>query len=451
MNSNKKVYQLVLCCFVLYFSISVVFEIFKLSWEPFDRINLVSDVFRDKDKKQQDKHSTQKEKDSVLAATKASAAVSKKDFNLYQKPQLITNFVSDNVALPTLMEKLQQLKSGKNVKIRIAYFGDSMIEGDLFTQTLRALLQGEFGGSGVGFLPIKSNVSGFRQTATATASGWNDISFKDKSARNMYFSGHYFTGAGSASYTDNTITNTTIPIEKSIIYGNAVADQISYNGNNILLDGNAMVNRTVLSKDVSHSIKLSSSTSSTRIFGVSFESDSGVFVDNFSFRGITGVELNKLDEDFVRSIQQANHYDLVVFQYGVNLLFRPNDTNYDYYVKSFRPVLEKFNKIYPSSDILIVGSADRAFRYKDGYKTAIGLPNLLESQALLAYENGFSFYNNFATMGGENSIVKWAQENPPLANKDYIHPNHRGAEILGKRLFDAMMEDHKKFEKSRKK
>lgn len=119
------------------------------------------------------------------------------------------------------MEKLNRLKKGENVKIRIAYFGDSMIEGDLLTQTLRKLLQQEYGGYGVGYLPISSNVAGFRQTATTSASGWNDTSFKTKGATNMYLSGHYFTGDGSGSYTDNTIKNDSLatPITKSVIYG----------------------------------------------------------------------------------------------------------------------------------------------------------------------------------------------------------------------------------------
>ena len=41
-------------------------------------------------------------------------------------------------------------------KVRIAYFGDSMIEGDLVTQTLRHQMQEIFGGQGVGFVPTTS-------------------------------------------------------------------------------------------------------------------------------------------------------------------------------------------------------------------------------------------------------------------------------------------------------
>lgn len=58
------------------------------------------------------------------------------------------------------------------------------------------------------------------------------------------------------------------------------------------------------------------------------------------------MELNKLDEDFIKAIQENNHYDLIVLQYGVNLLFRPNDTDYSYYAKLMKPVLAKLKMVF---------------------------------------------------------------------------------------------------------
>lgn len=191
-----------------------------------------------------------------------------------------------------------------------------MIEGDLLTQTLRKLLQQEYGGYGVGYLPISSNVAGFRQTATTSASGWNDTSFKTKGATNMYLSGHYFTGDGSGSYTDNTIKNDSLatPITKSVIYGRG-GGSVSVNGTELSLGGNASVNKESIT-DSSHQIKLKGNAGSTPIYGVSFESQKGIFVDNFSFRGITGVELNKLDEDFIKAIQKIITTILSYFSTG---------------------------------------------------------------------------------------------------------------------------------------
>ena len=53
-------------------------------------------------------------------------------------------------------------------------------------------------------------------------------------------------------------------------------------------------------------------------------------------------------------------------------------------------------------------------------------------------------------MCGTNSIVDWAKQNPSLANKDYVHPNHRGAEILGTYLYEAILTELKKYNRTRK-
>ena len=442
-NVNKKVLLLTLSCTAIYFAISVVMQVSGLSWEPFDRVNLVSEVFTSSEDDSKNANSLQNKKDSLLAIQEANH--SKEDFKLYEKPNLITNFQAGEVtALPSLMEKLQRLKKGEKVKIRIAYLGDSMIEGDLMTQTLRLLLQKEYGGSGVGFLPISSNVAGFRQTASISAKGWSDANFMTKNAKNLYISGYRYSGSGTGSYTDNTLGESTANIEKALIFGSGNEENISINGSSTTIYPSRKVNRMVFANDHSNRIKISVEGISTPLYGISFESESGVFVDNFSFRGITGVELNKLDEDFMQAIQEANPYDLIVLQYGVNLLFRPKDTDYSYYFKTFAPTVEKMKRAFKGAEFLLVGSADRAFKYNGQFKTAIGLPNLIESQALLAFQNKIAFYNQFQTMGGENSIVKWANETPPLANKDYIHPNHKGAEILAQKLFDALQKDYQK-------
>jgi len=94
---------------------------------------------------------------------------------------------------------------------------------------------------------------------------------------------------------------------------------------------------------------------------------------------------------------------------------------------------------------LVISTADRAFSYNGEYKSAVGIDSLIKVQAAIAYQTGCSFYNQFATMGGKNSIVQWAAANPSLANKDYVHPNNRGADILGERFYAAIMKEYNKY------
>lgn len=65
--------------------------------------------------------------------------------------------------------------------VRIAYFGDSFIEGDILTADLRSLLQQKFGGRGVGYVPVTSRVAGFRPTIKHTFEGWESHAVTDSS------------------------------------------------------------------------------------------------------------------------------------------------------------------------------------------------------------------------------------------------------------------------------
>jgi lysophospholipase L1-like esterase len=440
-NRNWRVVVLLSLCFVIYLFSSVIMYVFNIKWKPLQNVNLLSEIIHPE--KLNDSN-LQGDSLGQLASGHANRA---KDFELYKKPDLITDFTKGDsiTALMNFSEKLAQLKKTKKGKIRIAYFGDSMIEGDLLTRKLRKLLQSEFGGSGVGYLPIQSKVAPIRESSEIKAAGWKTINFMDKEARNMYVSGFSFSGTGNSHFTDKTLASGTIT-SKFLIFGQPRGSaSINYNGANLMLNGMRPVNRQLLAKDTVRSYSFKSNTPSVPYYGVSFESDNGIIVDNFSFRGITGVEFKKIDEDFLKAVQAENHYDLVVMQYGVNLLFRPDDTDYSYYVKVMTPTLVKFKSAFPKTDILMVSTADRAFRYNGEFQSAKGVRNLVETQAKMAYDNNFSFFNLFETMGGENSIVAWAQKDPPLANKDYVHPNGKGTDILAEKLYHAMMKDYKNY------
>ena len=88
--------------------------------------------------------------------------------------------------------------------VRIAYFGDSYIEGDILTAHLRDQLQTVFGGCGVGFVDIDSETAGFRTTVTAKAKGWTAHNANDERSRGFKpalqgINGRYYIPAGPAT------------------------------------------------------------------------------------------------------------------------------------------------------------------------------------------------------------------------------------------------------------
>jgi len=68
----------------------------------------------------------------------------------------IENDYSSKLMMNNFYAKLLNLKQGKKENIRIAYFGDSMNDGDLIVQDIRKLFQTNYGGKGVGFVNIFS-------------------------------------------------------------------------------------------------------------------------------------------------------------------------------------------------------------------------------------------------------------------------------------------------------
>ena len=449
MNPGKRVLLFVILATGIYTAVSVAAIFSGRNTGIFSNVNLTADVFKLPAKKTTE--TVNGVTDSLLPA-----AVKTSNFLLYTHAGLITNFNADTTipALAGFVQKLNALKSGKKIKIRIGYFGDSMIEGDLFTQTLRKLLQQQFGGSGVGYMPITSLVSQIRQSATSYASdGWQDDNFKTGSDGKLFVSGHLFRGNGDwVQMIDKSTTDTNILLEKSLLCGFA-AQPVPVTVNNITVPVSApgVFNRIPLANDAQHQVKLSVADNKLPIYGISFESASGIFVDNFSFRGISGVELDKIDTSLLNTLNNAGpYYDLLVFQYGVNVLFRPADVNFQWYGKKFMPVLKKMKQHFPNTDIVVVGTGDRAFSYNGTWQSATGIDSLIKIQAGIAAASGCSFYNLYQSMGGKNTIVQWATATPSLANKDYVHPNIRGAEILGTRFYDALMKDYNKYKPTTK-
>lgn len=445
MNSNRRVFLFVAISVGLFFLLSIIDLCYNSGWTVFRRVNLLSDLVRSESHAEPNVPV----KDSLQTTPLIAEIKATENFNLYKSPRLITDFKADTSlpALPFFSAKLHDLKNGKPVKVRIAYFGDSMIEGDLLTQTLRKLLQQSFGGNGVGFVPITSQVSQFRQTVRSNYSdSWEEENFKELKTQKIYLSGHtFFSNNAWVRLTDQTIRDS-VSIEKSLICGN-ISKPINVQVNNKLFEitAPALVNRIVINNDPSHTVQLNVMNELLPVYGISFESQSGIFVDNFSFRGITGIEFARMDSMYLKSIAEQNPYDLIIFQYGVNLLFRPKDTDFSWYSKAMTPIIKKIKNCFRNSDFMLISTADRAFRYDGEYKSALGIDSLVKTQAIMAYKTGSSFYNQYASMGGAQSIVDWAAQTPPLANQDFVHPNARGAELLANYLFNSLIREYNEY------
>ena len=112
--------------------------------------------------------------------------------------------------------------------VRIAYFGDSFIEGDILTADLRALLQRHYGGNGVGFVDIASPFTKLRTSVKHRAIGWTEHNVLEKKGLNMAELGvtcRYARGGNGASVSYSGVNdyNNLRRFDRATLYLSAVA------------------------------------------------------------------------------------------------------------------------------------------------------------------------------------------------------------------------------------
>src|SRR5689334_20420684 len=260
MNSNRRVLFFVIGSVGLFIVLSWLAIYYKFKWSPFEKVNLVSEVIKEPVKPKRFVYKRPVPKDTIhIKNDPVSTPVY--NFELYNTARLITNFNADTnqVVLKKFAEKLHELRSGKKRKIRVAYFGDSMIEGDLISQTLRKGLQGVFGGYGVGFVPINSPVAKYRISAyTDCSDSWAEENFREGKSNRLFLSGHLFhTDNGWVQMRDQSFSNDSVLIEKSLLCGSTNSPvTITVNNKPFTVKGDQLFNRIVLGNDKGRSEKL---------------------------------------------------------------------------------------------------------------------------------------------------------------------------------------------------
>ncbi len=334
--------------------------------------------------------------------------------------------------------------------VRVAYFGDSFIEGDIITQDLRALLQTRFGGSGVGFVDIASPTAGFRISVRAASKGWVSSAVTDKSgfdAGRQGINERYFVPRGMAqvSYEGNGANPAMHQDawEVTELYfrapnRSAVTARLDDGEERSVEIGGASTVQKVQFDGRAQKASLSVPDGAGTFFGVGLESRQGITVDNFSMRGNSGMTLARIPDSTLVQFAAVRPYDLIVLQFGLNVA-NTKQSDYSGYGREMEAVIKKLAKAFPQASILVVGVGDRGEKKAGGIVTMGGIKALGRTQQQLAFRTGCAFWNLYQGMGGPGSIVKMAEAKPALANKDYTHINSKGGEFVAKRLFDALM------------
>jgi lysophospholipase L1-like esterase len=363
------------------------------------------------------------------------------------------------------MYKLLAMRKQHKGRLRIAWLGDSEIEGDIFTQDIRHLMQKKWGGQGVGFVPITTHVPGFRKSVDFTFSGnWLTYSLADiktrKSKKPWMLNGELFIAPGQQAETDSIADSSSIPkapvatnawvhyshptdsfTNAYLVYGSSAFD-IAFH---FTIDGDKQTGTLPPSPLIDKyplatgrrfkSLKVNLPTGNAAVYyGVSFEGDKGIYLDNYSLRGAAGLHLMAVQDDAMTAFNSLFNYDLIVLQYGLNVA-KKGTHDYSYYGRNLEQIINRLHKLMPHTAILLVGVSDRGAKIDGTFQTMPEVEELLAVQKTMAQKTGCAFWSAFDAMGGEGSMVSWADEKPSVANKDYTHLKAEG----GKRLANYFM------------
>ena len=341
--------------------------------------------------------------------------------------------------------------------VRIAYFGDSFIEGDIMTSDLRAMLQEYFGGAGVGFMDVDHPTANIRATAITSCRNFSSHAVIDKEGFHPALSGIDMI---YAIPTDTLASfSLSMPGKKeaqvsSVYYFNhpdvdftAKADGKDIDDADTLTSENiAMTTIDSPMKRVVWNFHLACGDDTLKhfdlprcpVFGAAMEDKNGIVLDNFSLRGNSGTALSKVPEKTLRNFMSLRHYDLIILGYGLNVA-SPKVKSYDYYTQQMQKIIERFIKASPETSIMIIGVGDRAEKTEKGITTRPEIILLNESQKQLAQSMGCAFWNLYLTMKEMGGIKAMAETTPALANKDYTHINRLGGKHLAEKLFQDIL------------
>lgn len=359
----------------------------------------------------------------------------------------------------TRFERLvEKLASGEDV--RIAFMGDSFVEGDILTSDLRSELQQSFGGRGVDFVPCDIPFATARRSVKRSASGWSSYSvMKPKSApeslRDLFFvSGYISEGkAGAKVRWQSTDIFPTIDScsRARILLVSRDTSRVVVTLNDTLsheveIAGDERL-REIYIEAPYKSLSMRVAEGKVVCYGASLEGDGGVAVDNFSVRSNNGHAIFGTGAQINRQAHDMLSYDLVVLQYGLNIMM-PGQRNFSKYRDQLRDMIAYTERCFPNAAILVLGVSDRWIKDEETgrFKPIGSVDALTRHQRAAADSSRVAFWNTseaMADLGGMPAFVRngWAAG-------DYTHLNYAGgrriaeslARSIRKAVYDCLVE-----------
>ena len=353
------------------------------------------------------------------------------------------------------------LDSTNSMPVRVVHYGDSQTEEDRITNVLREHWQKQYGGGGVGLIPLHQTIP------TRTIRQWLSINnvvqttqggpkrYLVYGPRSMRLNNDDYGVMGQVAVMDSTLVAGSEDIVMNIEPIDKKCKSHNYfNRVRILTDS---VSSYVMTRDtILHSATQSYITplytlpdSTTKceihlqgkgkVYGISLETPTGVIVDNIPMRGCSGNIFTKIDSASLSVFYRETNTRLIILQFGGNMIPQTeNPSTISGYVRStLRQQVRYLRACAPESAILFIGPSDMSTRIDGEMATYPLVPYMDKLLKKMAEEEQIAYWSMYDAMGGKNSMVKWVEIG--LAGSDYVHFTRAGANKVGRLLYDWLM------------
>ncbi len=359
----------------------------------------------------------------------------------------IEYFGAENCGMDKLYDKLLAGKS-----VRIAFMGDSFVEGDILTADLRELLQDTFAGGGAGFAPVASPFTAYRQTIKTTAKGWTPYNIMQRKTTPEPLNGDYFVSGWVAQGSDGASTRWDMTQRRRhldecrrarLLFISREDADIAVTINDgeeriFSFKGDDVVRQIVIEGEhiASLEMRIVSGGDGFTGYGAEFEDLQGVTVDNLSVRSNNGQAMFWSNAAVNAQINTMRQYDLVVLQYGLNIM-QAERKDYSLYAQQVEKMIRYVESCFPEAAVLVMAVSDRSQRGEKGIQPMTVATNLAEWQRTAAQNCKVAFWNTYEAMqllGGMKAFVAngWA-------GKDYTHINYAGGKQIATALYYALL------------
>ena len=351
----------------------------------------------------------------------------------------------------------QGLAEADRRTVRVVHYGDSQIEEDRMTLTLRRRLQAVYGGGGVGMLPLQQTIPTRTIKQTLTVNGIRQTTQQGPRRHLVYGpkaqrrdDGMYGPMGQVALLGDTALQRQDSAVLHVEPMGKKPYSETYFNRLRLWTKGDfrCYVNGVACTDSSATVLTLADSTTSCdlalvgcgEVYAVSLETERGVIVDNIPMRGCTGTIFTNIDSTQLATFYRETNTRLIIMQFGGNAIpFNEQPTTIAGTVQSLRKQVRYLRRCAPEASILFVGPGDMLTQIDGETTTYPLLPYMDRLLKKMAAEEHIAYFSLYEMMGGKDSMLRWQKNG--WAGSDGVHFTRRGAEIAGEKLSEYILKN----------